>query len=444
MKPIKLSVILLLVAGIAAGIWLSGAVHAKSNQPAYGTVTVQALHVRSEASFSGRITGYLKQGQKVTIIKERQGWDYVEFEGKKGWASAKYIQQNQAAGRHDGTTVAVNLRLRALPNLQADVLNLLPYNSKVTILSGQNGWYYVKTAQGQEGWLSAQFVKVSAVPETVTKGEEVQNSKKSSQDSSGTAAVLTTGGVNLREAPGMSAAIVGKSEKGSRFTYLGREGGWIHVEQESGKQAWVAADYVSLTTSSPQPAAKKEDKHIKPGLKGKTIVIDPGHGGKDHGTTGPGDHMEKTSTFSTALIVKQKLEQSGAHVVMTRTSDRFIPLSERTHISNSDNADAYISIHYNSESTGTSKGIMSFYYQQQKDKQLAKSVQSSVIKETGLTNRGVHFGNLFVLRNNNQPCMLIELGFLSNKQEEKKVITKSYQEKAAEGIADGLKEYFGG
>ncbi|WKB35302.1 hypothetical protein QS257_17080 [Terrilactibacillus sp. S3-3] len=67
MKPIKLGVILLLLAGIAAGIWLSGAVHAKSEHPAIGTVAAGALHVRSEASFSGRITGYLKQGQKVKM-----------------------------------------------------------------------------------------------------------------------------------------------------------------------------------------------------------------------------------------------------------------------------------------------------------------------------------------------------------------------------------------
>ena len=175
-------------------------------------------------------------------------------------------------------------------------------------------------------------------------------------------------------------------------------------------------------------------------LKGRVIVLDPGHGGYDSGTRGV-TYLEKTLTLRTALELKPLLESAGAKVIMTRNSDYYLSLTQRVNISNYNKAHAFISLHYNAYSS-TSSGVMTFYYSSSKDAELSSSVQSSLAASTQLRNIGYKYGNYHVLRENRQPAALVELGFLSNPTEEKLVATTTYQKKAANGIYNGLFRYF--
>ncbi|MGG1572282.1 N-acetylmuramoyl-L-alanine amidase family protein [Fictibacillus sp. NRS-1165] len=171
-------------------------------------------------------------------------------------------------------------------------------------------------------------------------------------------------------------------------------------------------------------------------------MIDPGHGGSDVGAIGAGyGTYEKNVTLSTALILQQKLRAAGATVYMTRSTDTYIQLTSRPQLSNNYWVDAFVSIHYNSgASAGT--GIETFYQRGSQYSELASLVQQGVVKYTGFRNRGYASNNLQVLRTNKRPCVLVELGFLSNKSEEKIVRTSAHQQKAAAGIAEGLNNYF--
>ena len=177
-------------------------------------------------------------------------------------------------------------------------------------------------------------------------------------------------------------------------------------------------------------------------LNGKTIVLDPGHGGNDDGTTSIVGTPERTLTLETAKVVREKLENAGATVIMTRSDDSFLALEQRSQISNQNQADAFISFHYNWLDDRTVKGLTDFYYQESRDNTLASDILNEVVKTTGLENKGTSFNNLNVLRNNSQPSTLIELGFVSNKQEDSVVESAAYRDQVAQGIYQGLIDYF--
>lgn len=178
-------------------------------------------------------------------------------------------------------------------------------------------------------------------------------------------------------------------------------------------------------------------------LEGKTIVIDPGHGGKDEGTTGIHGVDEKVLTLKTALVVAKKLKAAGANVVLTRQTDTFLTLSKRVTIAEQNHADAFISMHYNfSIDSSAIHGMSGFFYHRAKDYPLAKSILDAVTKETGFKNRGVRYNDLHVLRENSRPATLIELGFLSNKIDDRVVKQSSYRDQVAQGVYKGLLTYF--
>lgn len=208
----------------------------------------------------------------------------------------------------------------------------------------------------------------------------------------------------------------------------------------------------------PQPffvaQARKPDFRIKTyeSIKEKPyfIVIDPGHGGEDEGTSSPfqkGAH-EKYANLTTAKILQTYLQQMGFETLLTRKRDEFISLPARSAMANQRNADLFISVHYNSAPAESAHGIEVFYYNSQDDKartllskELAKDVLTNVIALTGAKSRGVKHGNLAVIRETKMPAILIEGGFFTNEAEFNKLKELSYIRKIAWGIAQGVKEY---
>lgn len=189
-----------------------------------------------------------------------------------------------------------------------------------------------------------------------------------------------------------------------------------------------------------------------PGLKGKVVVIDPGHGGSDTGAIGPDNIQEKTVTLAVALKTKSMLEQAGAKVILTRTDDRdvFAPndsaveeLGARAAVGNKNKADVFVDIHANSFSDPKVSGIGTYYYPKTiYDKVLAQSIQDSVTRGGGQVDRGTCSAEFYVLNHTTMPAFLIELGFLSNQNEEKLLTTSQFQQQLAQGIVNGLDNFF--
>ncbi|WP_051359459.1 N-acetylmuramoyl-L-alanine amidase [Paucisalibacillus globulus] len=238
--------------------------------------------------------------------------------------------------------------------------------------------------------------------------------------------------LHIRSSPSVHAEIIGKLKKGNKVMAFGENSGWLQTYYHGGK-AWVASKYLV-------PDDEKEVFLTDGLLSGYTIVIDPGHGGKDPGAIGHNDVLEKDLILITSLKIAEQLVETGATVILTRVDDSFVSLNDRVLISNQADSDVFISIHFNAFPEDYVGGINTYYYQSGKG--LAHNIQHALSQEVPLRNRGVIQSNYRVLRDNNSPAILIELGFITNKTELTTIQSDSYQDKVARAIANGLIEYF--
>jgi N-acetylmuramoyl-L-alanine amidase CwlD len=178
-------------------------------------------------------------------------------------------------------------------------------------------------------------------------------------------------------------------------------------------------------------------------LTGKTIVLDPGHGGSDPGACGKQDTYEKEVNLAVAIRLKALLEQAGVNVILTRTGDKFIGLYERAYLANRHRANLFISIHANSHPNSNIHGIEVFHYPRMKQShRLAEIILDSLSRSTGLQKLGVKTNNFVVIRETAMPSILVELGFLSNYTEERLLKSAEFRDKAAIGIFNGIIGFF--
>ncbi len=172
----------------------------------------------------------------------------------------------------------------------------------------------------------------------------------------------------------------------------------------------------------------------------KFIVIDPGHGGGDHGAI-RGNISEKDITLDVSKRVRELLEKKGYEVFMTREIDETLSLQERVEISENLVPDMFVSIHVNSSNSDTPNGIETHYY---KDNSLilAKTVHASMLNNVQANNRGLFKSKFYVINHTTAPAILLEIGFMSNPIERVQLITDFRKQATAKAIAEGIDDYF--
>ncbi|MEG1132378.1 MAG: N-acetylmuramoyl-L-alanine amidase [Romboutsia sp.] len=171
------------------------------------------------------------------------------------------------------------------------------------------------------------------------------------------------------------------------------------------------------------------------------VFVDPGHGGYDNGASGYRNN-EDTLNLQVANKVKQKLEAKGIEVKMSRTSDEYVSLGDRSIMANNYKPDVFVSVHQNSANVSSANGIETYYHTNKGEYQpYAQDIQTSAINETNATNRKVKSSDFAVLRETNMPSALFESGFITNPSESPKLATPEYQDKLATGIANGVEKY---
>lgn len=173
------------------------------------------------------------------------------------------------------------------------------------------------------------------------------------------------------------------------------------------------------------------------------VVIDPGHGGDDPGAIGASGSFEKDFTLSLSKKLAALLEQEAAlEVYMTREEDVFISTEtrERPNFANDLSADLYVSIHANTFDNPSVSGTETYYYHDDAEV-LANTIHKHLLSATGYTDRGVRKENYFVLTDTTMPAVLLEVGYLTNPEQEREMISEEFQQTAAEAIRDGIKEY---
>ncbi len=181
-------------------------------------------------------------------------------------------------------------------------------------------------------------------------------------------------------------------------------------------------------------------------LKGKTVVVDAGHGGNDIGAPAafgapPGEPYEKGITLDIAQRLTKVLKAEGASVTMTRSDDTFVPLQERAAVANKLKADAFISIHCNScEDPNTLCGT-SVYYDHPHSERFAELVQGDLIAALATVDKGVRNANFAVIRRTTGPGILVETAFINHQDDRALLVNANAQERMARAIVQGLAEY---
>lgn len=248
--------------------------------------------------------------------------------------------------------------------------------------------------------------------------------------------VTASSGLNVRSGPSSSYPILGQLSKGTKVTILDLTGNWYKIIY-NGSIGYVSKDYISTNTViTPTPPSTPATGTIK------KVVVDAGHGGSDPGAIGPNGLKEKDVTLNVSLKIQNMLKEKGISVVMTRDKDEYLSLNERTKIANNTNADFFISVHANSYIDPSANGTETFSYSSTGvGAEVAKKIQTNLIKELGLTNRGHKTANYYVIKYTNMPSALAELAFISNYKEESLLRQDAFQTKSAKAIVDAIASY---
>lgn len=430
-----------------------------------GIVITDRLKVRSGPSREHSVIGSLKNGSAVTVLTIQDGWAKITFQNKIAWVSSEYISLNGSppeinkqlpeekeantekeerllereteksnGDKHIGIITADALKVRDTGSLDGKVIGTVKKGDSFAILEKKNGWVQIEFKPGHYGWVAGWFVDK---PQKNIKQKKDNNQKAEKKTSKDRTATILYNGTNIRQEPDAASTVIKRAHAGDAFPILEMKGDWYGILLENGDKAYVAGWLV--TVSGRTPRIKKQGNDGS--LRNKLIIIDPGHGGKDDGATGIGGTKEKELTLDTARILNDKLRAAGAKVILTRNSDDFVSLNSRVRLSHILEADAYISIHFDSTTEQQVRGITSYYYHPYQ-KSLASHVHVALSGNTKMKDRGVRFGDYHVIRENNQNAILLELGYLSNPTEETLISSRKYHEQVSDAIVQGLTNFF--
>ena len=389
------------------------------------------------------------------------------------------------------------LNLRSGPGTNYDIVGKVYGGTYLEVVGESGNWYKIKTANGADAYVSKDYVSLysnnsasnpgTSKPDvddptvndpddaTVAKGDKSGTIQVSSRDTNtqgqasitfalgtGSAKVVSNDGTKLvlqidgaqvdsgvwtpaeNMAPFNGFKVQNDSSNTVRMTMSVTSGGYFRLN----------VDGSNLTIT----AVAKHKNGVK-GLAGKVIVVSAGHGVYsggtiDRGASSPHNGLDEVD-FNTpvALKLRDKLEAAGATVIMIREDEGPINMSlyERSVVANNNNADAFIELHGDSAPNQSAYGIGTWLYtgnlrmtasaQEDMRNEFGSTINSALASATGQP-AYIKYANFSVTRETQVPCALIECGFLSNAEDAARLATDSYQELLAQGIFNGLNNYF--
>lgn len=242
----------------------------------------------------------------------------------------------------------------------------------------------------------------------------------------------------------------------------------IATGKGGGSKSQTETKKPALKTKSDDVRASKDDRKEEakkptnvtysrtPGIDGKRIALDPGHGGSDTGAIGPTGVTEKSIALRIAKRLEELLREGGATVYMTRTKDTEVAsdgaeasdideLQARVDVANDNAADIFLSIHLDAFTNPEVSGTTGYYYEKGSldSRELATAIKDRLVAALDTVDRGSKGSNFYVCRKTDMPAALIEVAFVSNPDEEKMMSSDAGVEKAAKAIFAGIKDYFG-
>lgn len=396
-------------------------------------VQSESVNVRIGPGLSYANMGQVKKGDKLSIISEKNKWYEVRLAGDKiGWVASWLLDNTTVSSTANkvGIIKVQNTTVFKNADSSSDVLGTVSQSQKVSIMYQESDWTQI-LYKGTAGWVKTEFIQGTQE----TSGPESAHKSKSNKDGVKTVTV-TQPSTKLRIEPNSNSRIVKSVNVGKSFDYLGKDGKWYKVRDSDGSVGYVASWVVTVT------GTKNPVKSAATNISESTIIIDPGHGGDDTGALSQKKTYEKNFTLEYAQAIKHELQKTGARVILTRNGDQTASLGQRARQSSKIEADAFISLHFDStESASAGSGITTYYYQKNKDGKLAKDINDQ-LKSVQIKNKGTNQKDLYVLHYNSQPSVLLELGYINSKSDYKHITSEKYKEQIAKAVTAGLKNYF--
>lgn len=200
-----------------------------------------------------------------------------------------------------------------------------------------------------------------------------------------------------------------------------------------------------------QTDGQKAEKKVTRRGEGKTVVLDPGHGGNDPGKVGTDSVKEKDVNLQIAMKTKKLLEKEGVRVIMTRDKDQDLAgdsdhnrkvqdMKARVKLINDAMPALTVSIHQNSYQDPSVKGAQVFYYSHSKEAERAAEIlkQALLTVEESGTREKKAADSYYLLKKTEVPVVIVECGFLSNPEEAKRLTDSAYQKELAKAVAEGI------
>ena len=331
------------------------------------------------------------------------------------------------------------LNVRPTPSMNNAPVGKLSLNTVVKVNHiTPDGWYNI-TANNITGYVSSTYIKkyteTAVNPPKPTEPPVVKPDPPApTLPTSNVIGKVTVPNLNVRSAGNASSSIVDKLSTGQQVTVHSINGFWVNITTPSGKRGYVHKYYLKLMNQTGSA------------VKDRIIVIDPGHGGRDPGSSA-GGVSEKQIALDISKRVQKKLQNAGATVYLTRTGDTYPELSDRTQFASKMFAESFVSIHTNSFHNTSANGTEVWYNTSSnqngaESKQLAGLIQNKIIQKVKTTDRKIKDGPFYVIRNNQMPAILIELGFISNPSDREKMTNDYYANLFADAIYEGIVEYY--
>ncbi|RTQ93186.1 N-acetylmuramoyl-L-alanine amidase [Lysinibacillus telephonicus] len=415
-----------------------------NEEDAIGTVksTTDNLNVRSSAtsSTSANIIGKVNTGAKLPVFEVEGSWLKVSYNGRYAYISSSYTQFLDQDGQPVGSVKkevlanASEVIFYKTRDINGKELGSFSNGEKIKVYKTVGNWY-LTIQNGIPG-----YVRISQTKEIEPVEEEPNEEQPPNVDdnqdnelTTNTIGMATVDSLHIRSEASSSSKSLGTINRGTYVEVHSISGNWAKISY-NGIDGYTHKTYLRLINQSGSAVA------------GRIIVLDPGHGGKDPGTSKSGA-IEKEIVLKVATKVKQKLEAAGAKVYMTRAGDTYPTLQDRVDFAQNNYAEVFVSIHVNSASSESASGTETYYSisgneNEKEDYRLASAINSQIVNNAGMVDRGVRREDYFVVRNLLLPSVLVELGFVTNASDREKLISSEYVDIFADSIYKGIVQYY--
>ena len=419
-----------------------GAMVALANE---NTVIVEAdiLNIRYGPGLSHSVMTQAEKDDRLFLLGEENKWYKVRLgDDQVGWVASWLVDSNDViqGGQQLARVTSEAVNIRQFSNTDSEILGTVYRDTELQVLFQEGQWYQV-VYMGRVAWVHSDYVEII----DATTAEDTQTSSEPVSDSS----VVVIGdapSTNIRNQPSPASEIIHTVGPGEEFEYIDKSDDWYHIRINENQTGYVSESVASIATKEDVETESSHAQYAQTAtnLAEATIVVDAGHGGRDSGAISSNEEIqEKEIALSTALLLRNRLQDAGTNVILTRSSDDFVSLDQRVQASHAHNADLFISLHYDAvEAANTVNGTTTYYYSEN-DLDLANTINRYLSQSGPLDNNGVRLGDYYVLRTNRQPAILLELGYMNSQTDLQHIDTEAYQSTVVEVIYQALRDYYG-